>query len=141
MHFSTLDGSKWIDRPILREFRINPVVREYTVRMRSREYHPGDHVTYFDLTTKREFKATLEDIQGLATIVVGGSAHRTLLGRVQIYPFDPNTRPQKLVLGDLVTIRGIPSAPGRLMRIDPLATFRVRTERGPSNPIPWRALK
>lgn len=108
--------------------------------MRSREYHPGDKIIYLDLLTKRQVNGVLEDIQGLATIVMGATAHRTLLGRVQIYPFDLSTRPKKLAVGDLVTIRGIPSAPGRLMRVDPLATFRVRTERGPSNPIPWRAL-
>jgi hypothetical protein len=108
--------------------------------MRSREYHPGDKITYVDLHSKRQVSGILEDIQGLATIVVGATAHRTLLGRVQIYPFDLSLRPKKLALGDLVTIRGIPSAPGRLMRVDPLATFRVRTDRGPSNPIPWRVL-
>lgn len=113
----------------------------YTEQMRSREYHPGDKITYLDLSTRREMRGTLEDIQGLATIVVGASAHRTLLARVQVYPFDLYNRPKKLALGDLVTIRGIPSAPGRLARIDPLATFRVRTERGPSSPIPWRVLK
>jgi len=109
--------------------------------MRSREYRSGDPIIYSDLVSKRELKGTLEDIQGLATITVGANAHRTLLARVQIYPFDPINRPKKLTLGDLVTIRGIPSAPGRLTRIDPLATFRVRTDRGPSSPLPWRALK